>query len=392
MIAGRLPWLRLDRTGIAAVGAVLLLASGTLDATAAWRSIDAATILLLFGMMIVSAQFQLGGGYGRLTRWLAARPASPPRLLLELMLVVAVSSALLTNDVVCLAIAPVLTDVAVRLRLDPVPFLLGLAAAANIGSAATLIGNPQNILIGQALHLPFAGYLLAGAVPAVVGTVLAWAILARAYRGRWQRELAVATEPDPPFDGWQTTKGLATLLLLMVLFGLEPAPRETLALAAAALLLCSRRLQSRHLFAEIDWQLLLLFAALFVVNHAFSAAGHAARGFAWLAQHGVDVQDGPTLFATAVVGSNLVSNVPLTMLLLPATTHPQAGAILALATTLAGNLLLVGSIANLIVIGIADRLGVAPRRRSWLHEHARTGVPITLVTLLVAAAWLQLLA
>ncbi|MBL8732546.1 MAG: anion transporter [Planctomycetes bacterium] len=392
MIAGRLPWLRLDRTGIAAVGAVLLLASGTLDATAAWRSIDAATILLLFGMMIVSAQFQLGGGYGRLTRWLAARPASPPRLLLELMLVVALSSALLTNDVVCLAIAPVLTDVAVRLRLDPVPFLLGLAAAANIGSAATLIGNPQNILIGQALHLPFAGYLLAGAVPAVVGSVLAWAILARAYRGRWQRELAVATEPDPPFDGWQTTKGLATLLLLMVLFVLEPAPRETLALAAAALLLCSRRLQSRHLFAEIDWQLLLLFAALFVVNHAFAAKGHAARGFAWLAEHGVDVNDGATLFGTAVVGSNLVSNVPLTMLLLPATQHPQAGAILALATTLAGNLLLVGSIANLIVIGIAERLGVAPRQRSWFWEHARTGVPITLVTLLVAGAWLLLLA
>ncbi len=392
MIAGRLPWLRLDRTGIAAVGAVLLLACGTLDATAAWRSIDAATILLLFGMMIVSAQFQLGGGYGRLTRWLAARPASPPRLLLELMLVVALSSALLTNDVVCLAIAPVLTDVAVRLRLDPVPFLLGLAAAANIGSAATLIGNPQNILIGQALHLPFAGYLLAGAVPAVVGTGLAWAILARAYRGRWPRELAVATEPDPPFDRWQTTKGLATLLLLVVLFVLEPAPRETLALAAAALLLCSRRLHSRHLFAEVDWQLLLLFAALFVVNHAFDAAGHAARGFAWLAEHGVDVDDGATLFGTAVVGSNLVSNVPLTMLLLPATQHPQAGAILALATTLAGNLLLVGSIANLIVIGIAERLGVAPRHRSWLREHARTGVPITLVTLLVAAAWLLLLA
>jgi len=183
---------------------------------------------------------------------------------------------------------------------------------------------------------------------------------------------------------------MAVLLVLVVGLLCVDMPRDVQALAAGGLLLLSRRTASRALLERVDWTLLLLFAGLFVCNEAFQRAGHAATAFAWLAGHGLDVADPVALFATSVVGSNLVSNVPLTMLLLPATEHALAGPILALATTLAGNLLLVGSIANLIVVEAAARLGVQPRGRTWANEHWRTGVPITLVTLAIAAGWLWL--
>ncbi len=390
MITGRVPGLALDRTGACWLGATALLLFGALSREQAWRAIDVGTIGLLLGLMVVSAQFRRSGFYAHLTRCLALRQTSPTRLLGELIAVTGLLSAVLTNDVVCLAMAPVLIDTCGRRGLDPVPFLLALAAAANVGSAATLIGNPQNMLIGQQLALPFAGYLLDGAVPAVAGLFVVWVVLARAYRGQWARSLPLPAAALEPFDRWQTSKGVVVLVVLIAGLLCLPVPREVQALAAGGLCLLSRRVRTRALLDLVDWQLLLLFAGLFICNAAFAQAGHAAHGFAWLRAQGLDVADPITLFATSVVGSNLVSNVPLTMLLLPAADTPLAGPILALATTLAGNLLLVGSIANLIVVEAATRLGVAPLRRSWALEHCRTGVPITLATLAIAALWLWL--
>lgn len=390
MMLGRVPGLGLDRTGAALLGAIALVLCGRLDSQAAWRAIDVGTLGLLFGLMIVSAQLRLGGFYTWLTRRIAERDQSPQRLLAELVFATGALAALLTNDVVCLAIAPVLVDVCRRKQLDPVPFLLGLAAATNVGSAATLIGNPQNLLIGQALDLPFAPYLLDGVPPAAAGLLATWWILARAYRGRFARELPPQTFVEQRFDRWQTGKGLVVLVALTVALCVAPVPHEVLALTAAGLLLLSRRLTTRNMMGFVDWHLLVLFAGLFVVNDAFRAAGHAAAAFDGLRQAGLDCADPVTLFAVSVAGSNLISNVPLTMLLLPEASDPQAGAILALATTLAGNLLLVGSIANLIVVEQAQALGVAPKQRSWAAEHLRTGVPIALVTLAIAALWLWL--
>lgn len=390
MILGRAPGLALDRTGACLVGAATLLATGAIASAAAWRAVDFGTLGLLLGTMLVSAQFRRSGFYARVTERLAARPTSPARLLGELIAAVGVLAALLTNDVVCVAFAPPLIDVCVRRGLDPVPYLLALCGAANVGSAATLIGNPQNMLIGQQKALPFAGYLLDGGVPAALGLVVVWLVLARAYRGRFARTLPRSPDGGAPFSRWQTLKGLAVLAALVVGLLVSDVPREAQALAAGALLLVSRSTASRTLLAEVDGGLLLLFAGLFVCNAAFADAGHAAAAFAWLRDLGVDVGDPTTLFAASVVGSNVVSNVPLTMLLLPATPHPLSGPILALATTLAGNLLLVGSIANLIVVEAATRHGVTPARRSWANEHWRTGVPITLATLAIAAAWLWL--
>jgi Na+/H+ antiporter NhaD/arsenite permease-like protein len=390
MILGRIPGLAIDRPGIALLGGILLVASGHTTLAGAWAGIDPGTIGLLFGLMVVSAQLRLGGFYTRLTRWLAAGRSSPERLLFGVVVASGGLSALLANDIVCLAVAPVLADGCARRRLDPVPFLLGLAAAANVGSAATLIGNPQNMLIGERLELSFAGYLLDAAVPASAGLLLTWWILARAWRGRFARELALPPIAEQPFDAWQTAKGAAILGALVVAFLLGSIPRDVAALGAAGLLLLSRRLHSREMLGLVDWQLVVLFAGLFVVNHELLASGLVADALAGVGAAGIELREPAALFGATVLLSNVVSNVPAVMLLLPAATHPQGGSVLALASTLAGNLFLVGSIANLIVVEQARRLGIEPRGQGWFAAHVRVGVPITLGTLALAAGWLAL--
>jgi len=384
MVLGEIPGLALDRTGVALLGALALVASERVSPLAAWNAVDVPTIALLFGLMVVSAQFRLGGFYGWLTRRLAAARVSPSLLLALLVATVGVLSALLANDIVCLAVAPLLIEGCARRGLDPVPFLLALACAANVGSAATLIGNPQNMLIGQRLHLSFAGYLADAVPPVVVGLAAVWLVIRISVRGRWSAVTPLPTVQEAPLDRWQTGKGFLVLGLLLLGFLFAPIPREVLALAAAAVLLTSRRMASREILGLVDWHLLVLFVGLFVVNFALADCGALRLAEAALARAGIEVARPGWLFPITAVLSNVVSNVPAVMLLLPQATHPAAGAILALASTLAGNLFLVGSIANLIVADQGRRLGV---RLSW-RDHVRVGVPVTLITLLIAAGWL----
>ncbi|MCU0291316.1 MAG: anion transporter [Thermoanaerobaculaceae bacterium] len=384
MILGEIPGLALDRTGVALLGALFLLGTEQVTPTGAWKAIDVPTIGLLFGLMVVSAQFRLGGFYAEVTRRVVAADVSPRALLALVIGVTGVLSAILANDIVCLAVAPLLVVGCARKDLDPRPFLLGLACAANVGSAATLIGNPQNMLIGQKLGMSFAGYLLDGGVPALLGLAATWWIICALTRGRWHGKMEVPAVPQVELDRWQTQKGLLVLVLIIAGFLFAPIPREVLALSGAAVLLTSRKMASRDLLGLVDWHLLVLFGGLFIVNFAVADRGLLAQATGWLHGAGVNPQAPPLLFAVTVVLSNLVSNVPAVMLLLPQATHPLAGPVLALSSTLAGNLLVVGSIANLIVLDQAGRLGVTI---SW-REHARVGVPVTLATLAIAALWL----
>ena len=191
MMLGELPGLKLDRTGIALLGAIALIASGRMSLDEAWTAVDVPTIALLLGLMVISAQFRLGGFYSNVTRHLGEGQRSPATLL---ALVIATSgglSAVLANDIVCLAMAPVLIEVCTHRRLNPVPYLLALACAATSGSAATRIGNPQNMLIGQTLQLSFSGYLLDGAAPALAGLFVVWAVIVARYRAHWHRDSPV---------------------------------------------------------------------------------------------------------------------------------------------------------------------------------------------------------
>jgi len=380
MVVGRIPGLALDRTGVALLGAIALVVAGRIEMPGVWDAVDTPTMALLFALMVVSSQFRMGGFYSEVVRRMGGVRVSPPRLLALLVGVAGFLSALLANDIVCLAMAPVLVEVCARRRLVPVPFLLGLACAANVGSAATLIGNPQNMLIGQIMHLSFAGYLAAACVPSVVGLFITWGVISWLYRGRWEGETELTGSVKAPrFDRWESVKGGGVLLVLVVGFLFAPVPREVLAMAGAGLLLCSRTMRSREFLALVDWQLLVLFVALFVVNHVMMTSGNLPGLMEEIAGTGVEVSHPAWLFGLTVVLSNLVSNVPAVMLLLPSASGDSAGYMLALASTLAGNLFIVGSIANIIVVDQAERMGV---RISW-GTHARVGVPVTLLTLAV---------
>ena len=386
MILGELPGLALDRSGIALLGAIAVLAGGRLTLEEAALAVDVHTIALLFGLMVISAQFRLGGFYTETVRRIAAHSARTETLLLWVVVAAGGLSSVLANDIVCLAMAPMLIDVCARRQLTPMPFLLALACASNVGSAATLIGNPQNMFIGESLQLSFAGYLVDGAPPAIAGLVLTWLIIRRQWQGRWEEasRAAVDRRQPPSFDRWQTAKGLILLTVTVAVFLFTSFPRSVVALSAAGVLLLSRRMASREMVGLVDWHLLVLFVGLFVVNEAVGRAGLLRELYSVFANAGVDLSRPAWLFAVTPVLSNLVSNVPAVMLLLPASTGPHAGAVLALASTLAGNLLIVGSIANIIVVEQARRQGIGI---DW-RAHARTGVPVTVTTLAAAAVWM----
>ncbi len=390
MILGGLPRLRLDRTGVALLGAIAIVGSGVLSPEAAARSIHLPTILLLFSFMVISAQMRLGGFYALVTRRIAALPLQPAGLLAVVIGVAAALSAVFTNDIVCLAMAPILVDGCLRRRLDPVPFLLALACASNIGSAATLIGNPQNMLIGEVLKLPFGRYTAQALPPVLAGLALLWAWLAWRLPPGPPLPQAVpeavpgsAADDEPAFDAWQSAKGLVVALLLMAFFLLTDGPRDVAALVGAGVLLLSQRFHSSRVMSLVDWELLVLFMGLFVVNHALERTGLMAQALQSLQAWGVELSDPGTLAAAALLLSNAVSNVPAVMLLLPSATAPDAGALLALVSTLAGNLLIVGSIANIIVVDAARKRGITI---DWAR-HARTGVPVTVGSLALVGLW-----
>ncbi|HIJ90625.1 MAG: SLC13 family permease [Desulfobulbaceae bacterium] len=388
---GRIPGLMLDRTGIALLGAIAMIASGTVPLTGAMAAIDLPTIILLYALMVISAQLRLGGFY----TWVAGRTTGlldRPRLfLLSSMLLAGLLSALLANDIVCLAFTPVLCLVLRKKGLNPLPFLLGLAAASNIGSAATIIGNPQNMLIGQVGQLHFGRFLLWCAPPALIAMAGAYLILCRIYKGCFGATAlpqSIGHTPDwPAFDLHQTTKGLIGILVLLGLF-FTSIPRELSAITVAAILLCSRKMHSRKILELVDWQLITLFCSLFIVVHGITSRNIPSLLMEAMAQQGIPISNLFALTGLSTILSNLVSNVPATMFLVHFLDPnvPEQWYVLALSSTFAGNLVIIGSIANLIVIEQARKFQI----EISFKEHARAGVLITLFSLLVLVLLLYL--
>lgn len=384
MILGKVPTLRLDRAGIAAVGAVVLIGTRRISATAAWSAVDLSTLALLLGLMVVSSHLYVAGFYSELIQRLAPRAA--PTALLALVIATAGGlSAILGNEMVCLALTPVLIQVCARRGLDPIPFILALACASNVGSAATLIGNPQNVLIGQTLQMSFSQYLLDAGVPAALGLMVVWSAVWLSYRGRWSHESPEINVHTPAFDRQQSWVGIVVIAGVVAALLLTGWPRERIALAAAVVLVVSRRLAVGQVLRLVNWRLLVLFVGLFVVNRAIAQSGLVSGLLMTSRGAGLDVTtDTKGFFFVSAVLSTFVAQVPAVMLLLPAARDELAATALALSSTLAGNWVLTGSVASIIVVDQAKRLGLRIDRR----RHARVGIPVTLATLATAAAWL----
>jgi Na+/H+ antiporter NhaD/arsenite permease-like protein len=389
MALGRWPALALDRTGIALCGAIVLLFFDEKTGASA-AGIDTGTLAVLFGLMVLSAQFAASGLYEWCAARLAAAAASPAIILALVVAVTGAFSSLLANDIVVFAMTPILCRGLLRAGHDPRPYLLAHAGAANVGSAATLVGNPQNILIGEQGGLDFWHYLLYAAPLAALGLIAVYLVVLAV----WRRQLQGARAGTPAalegiaLDRPVLIKGILATVVLLALYTTD-LPRWQSTLLVAGILLVSRRLSTREMLASVDWHLLVLFGGLFVVTGALSTTSLNGQLVALLQSGGLSLEDPLLLGPAALVGSNTVGNVPLVILLLSALPGLSQAALYALAilSTFAGNFLVIGSLANLIVVERARREGVV---LSFL-DHLRAGVPMTLVTLALAYAWLVLL-
>jgi Na+/H+ antiporter NhaD/arsenite permease-like protein len=378
---GRLPGLRLDRTGAALLGASLMVASGTLSLEEAYRAIDLETLALLLGMMIAVAYLRLAGFFQLAGAAIARQARRPLVLLAAVILIAGALSAFLVNDTVCVMLTPLVADVAAAAGRPAVPYLLAVAMAANIGSTATITGNPQNIMIGSVSHIAYGDFAATLAPVAAAGLVAAWVLLALA----WRRELASfaktsAAAAPPRWNGGLLIESLAVTAAMVAFFFLGQPPAKV-AVVGGALLLLTPRVKPQRIYREIDWPLLLLFAGLFVVVAGFEKV---VLGPEVLAHAGLlRLDQPPVLAALAAILSNLVSNVPAVLLLKPfvqrlASPH-DAWLVLAMAATLAGNFTLLGSVANLIVVERASRRGVV----IGFWPYFKIGAPLTCITIAI---------
>jgi Na+/H+ antiporter NhaD/arsenite permease-like protein len=384
---GRLPIFRVDRTGVAIIGGAIIMVSGVVSWDRAVAAVDAHTLVLLFGMMIVAAYLRLSGFF-RLVTYAAVRRAHTPVGLLALIIVAAgVLSALFVNDVVCLVMAPIVLDLARQLRLPPPPYLIALATAANVGSVATLTGNPQNMLVGGFSGIGYRTFMLREAPVAVIGLALVFLVIWLVYRRRLPTALPAENLEDRfAVHHALMVKTIAAVSVMLVAF-LAGVPIALVAIGGAAYCLLTRRVNPEKVYREIDWGLLVLFSGLFVVIAGVEASGLTGE----LLDLGsvIGLHRPAVLTAVTAVLSNLVSNVPAVLLfktLIPTFGEPtRAWLVLAMASTFAGNLTIMGSVANLIVVEQARGAGI----RVGFVEYSRVGVPVTLLTLLVG--WLLLI-
>ena len=387
MVLGFWPGFALDRTGIALLGAIAFIQLLGLSMTKATSYVDLSALTTLFSFMIISAQFYYSGFYTRLIERMENWRLSPPQLLFTTIIISATLSAALINDIVCLALAPLMIKVCFKKKLNPIPFLLGLACASNIGSALTLIGNPQNLLIGQVLNIPFMQYLKISWFPCLLGLGITWLIIYFQFKERWSEETEEINPEIIPFDFWQSGKGVAVIVVILLIFLFTDLPRDQVSLAAAGFLLLSRRMASQTMLSFIDWQLLVLFIGLFIVNRSFLSLYSSESLPKYLETFHINLQSPVTIMFTSLILSNIVSNVPAVMLLLPFIHTSFDGSILALASTLAGNLFIIGSIANLIVIRQASQFGI---NINW-KQHIQVGLPITVILFIFTSGWLYLM-
>ena len=385
MALGRLPGVRLDRTGIALLGAIALVAWGSVDGVTAMLAIDVPTLLMLFGLMILSAQFAACGFYDWCSAHIAASAASPPAILALTVVIAGGLSALLANDIVVFAMTPMLIAGLKGRGLDPRPYLIGLAGGANAGSAATIIGNPQNILIGQAGHLDFWRFAAVAAPPAIAGLGIVFAVVWWIWRDRLSVPPSDGQPDQPRLDRAGLVKALFAAVGLLALFA-SPVPHTISILIVAGALLISRRMASRDMLGLVDWHLLVLFAGLFIVTDAFARTGLPDDFLAALARAGWAIENPSILVPLTLFGSNTIGNVPTVVLLLAIVPDLSKQALVGLAvlSTLAGNLLILGSLANIIVVERARAVGIP----LGFVEHARCGIPMTLISMVAAILWL----
>jgi len=386
LAVGRLPGFRVDRTGAAIIGAGLMIAFDVLTPEEAYAAIDHNTIMLLFGMMIVVANLRLSGFFAAVAETAVRHAHHRLSLLAAIVLVSGVFSAFFVNDTMCLVLTPLVLEIVLAMRCNPIPYLLAVAMAANVGSVATITGNPQNMMIGIFSGIPYRQFAAALAPVGAAGLVATFATIAVLYRREFRHSEPVVLEPRRVrVNRVLMAKALAASFLMLVFF-FAGWPIAKVAIVAGALLLITRRVKPEKIYHEIDFSLLVLFTGLFIVIAGIEKTPLPSHALDFVSVYGLDRPS--VLSAVAAVLSNLASNVPAVLLfkpIVPHLAHPdRAWLILAMASTLAGNLTVLGSVANIIVI---------QKSRRHVHisfwEYFRAGLPLTVVSIAIGVLLLR---
>jgi Na+/H+ antiporter NhaD/arsenite permease-like protein len=385
MALGQPPLFRIDRTGAAIIGASCMIIFDVLSVYEAYEAIDYKTILILFGMMILIANLRLSGFFNIILNFLANRIQSPIFLLYLLIFSSGILSAFFINDTICLIFTPFILDLTKRLKLNPKPYLLALCMSANIGSVATITGNPQNIIIGAASGIPYSTFFIKLFPVALVGLLICALLLQWFYK----KELAASVTKTPELR-YRCNKPLviksSLLALLTVLLFFLNAPMEVVSIGVGSFLLITRRIKPEKVYNLIDFRLLILFIGLFIVIKGFEKSAlfnemvEAFRDF---------VKTPLSLVFSCAFLSNIVSNVPAVLIFKPLIAKwfntENAWLYLALASTFAGNLTILGSIANIIVIE-----GASSRVKIGFLEYLKVGLPLTVLSLMAGVIILSL--
>jgi len=383
---GKFPGTKIDRPGAAIIGAVLMFAFRVLQPGSAIRFIDFSTLVLLFAMMLIVGNLRVVGFFEWVAQVILQR-LKPAHLLPAVILTAGVLSAFFVNDIVCLVMVPFVLTVTRRASAAPLPFLLAVATASNIGSVATITGNPQNMLIGSFSGIHYRDFLVHLAPVAMVGLVIDWLILHWLFPEHGVHSL----QGDAPLAARPSIASLRRPLVVVVAVvagffaGVPPA---MMAAIGAAVLLITRTLDPRKLYEQVDWGLLVFFVGLFLIVGGAETAGLIGK-LLWVARYW-NLQHSAVFTVVTALLSNIVSNVPAVMLLkslVPGFADPRtAWLLLAMASTLAGNLTITGSVANIIVVESAR-----PDIHITFRDYFRAGLPITVATMVFGWLWLVLL-
>jgi len=388
-----IPGIHINRTAGALLGAVAMVFFGVISVKEAYVAIDLDIMLFILGMMIIIAYMELSGFFEMVERWILKRAKSASGLLFFLIISSGIASSFFMNDTICLLFTPIVLRIVKKAQLNPIPYLIALATSSNIGSTMTIIGNPQNMLIGLYSKIHFLEFLRILSPVSIIGLLINFLLIRLIYH----RDLS-GKGINLKFDENKIViqkrlfiASFITLILLLVFLCLGYSP-QNVAITLACFLILAGADKPRKALEEVDWQLLLFFAGLFIVMHGMEKSGITLSIFAYVKNYLSDGKISQILNLTigSTVLSNIVSNVPAVILF----SHFFAGLAnsklawltLAMSSTLAGNLTIIGSVANIIVFESAEKEGV----KVGFFEYLKFGLPLTIVTLVIGIATLLL--
>jgi len=389
-----IPKLHINRPAGALLGAVAMVLFGVINLKEAYAAIDLDTILFILGMMIIVAYTEVSGFFQIAEDFILKSAKNASSLLLFLVISSGLLSSLFMNDTICLVLTPIVLRLTRRVHLNPIPYLIALATSSNIGSVMTIIGNPQNMLIGLYSKIPFLEFLRILAPVTGLGLLINFLVIRFIYRKEIAHKPIVIRDDDSSRMTVQKELlfiSFVALILLLVFLSLGFSP-PAVAITLACFLILAGATKPRKALEEVDWTLLLFFAGLFIVMKGVEKSGIITSIFSYVQHY---LSDGKlkqivNLSLGSTVVSNIVSNVPAVILFshffANFANSKLAWLTLAMSSTLAGNLTIIGSVANIIVFESArDEVKVS------FFEYLKVGLPLTFITLFLGVCVLVFL-